>query len=698
MFSYKLDGRYRKVEQEVTIFQACFKVGLDLPRFCYHERLSIAGNCRMCLVEVVKSPKPVASCAMPIVNGMEVYSNTSGVKKIREGVMELLLANHPLDCPICDQGGECDLQDQAMVFGTDRGRFYERKRAVSDKNCGPFVKTVMTRCIHCTRCVRFLKEVSGEGFFGSLGRGSDMEIGPYIDTAISSEMSGNIIDLCPVGALTSKPYAFMGRPWELKSNESIDVFDGIGSNLRIDCRGEDIMRVLPVINEELNEEWLSDKARFSYDGLRKQRILYPMVKRSGRFVRVSWSAVLSYISVIFSANSKEIDGVISSNLDGESLLAFKDFFTRFGTPNLYSQDNLGVIGGNRMNLLKNLEFSSENNKELIGVKKQYYLVGICPSIDAPNLNLKIKREVYNGLAEVFYIGVNVEDAELHYYDYPVYYLGNGTSVLKEVLDGNSDIAPFEAADICKKVIIGDNLLVRDDADIWVSNLNKLNSLFNDVEVVVYNSKPNSRLTQSLLLGVDSNSMSNRLGKRVVKRGKYVNPNGFNKIAYCVGTDDLELVSSEEDVLVIYQGSHGDPLARVADIILPGATFAEKEGSYVNYKEKVQYSQFIFYPPEEARNDWRVFKVLGEYLYKRNKVEYENLEEVRGKLIEEVPYYYMGREEGKKVEINKEKRKGVNSSFVSLIDNYYMTNNISRASQNMANASLNLINNYTNYYY
>ncbi|MCX8231917.1 MAG: NADH-quinone oxidoreductase subunit NuoG, partial [Alphaproteobacteria bacterium] len=335
MATLTIDGNEITVQDGLTVLQACEEVGAEVPRFCYHDRLSIAGNCRMCLVEMGKSPKPIASCAMPVANGMVINTNTPTVKKAREGVMEFLLINHPLDCPICDQGGECDLQDQAMAFGRDRNRFQENKRAVKDKDLGPLVKTIMTRCIHCTRCIRFATEVAGVEEIGAIGRGEEMEVGTYVEKALTSELSGNIIDLCPVGALTSKPYSFSARPWELRKTETVDVMDAVGSNIRVDARGREVMRVLPRLNEEVNEEWISDKTRFACDGLQHGRLDKPYVRQNGKLVAVNWGQAFDAIAnKIEGLDPSRIAAIAGDLIDAEAMLALKDLLESVGSPNL----------------------------------------------------------------------------------------------------------------------------------------------------------------------------------------------------------------------------------------------------------------------------------------------------------------------------------------------------------------------------
>jgi NADH dehydrogenase (ubiquinone) Fe-S protein 1 len=440
-----------KIEAGAAIIQACEKAGVTIPRFCYHERLGIAGNCRMCLVEV-GGPKPVASCAMPIMPGMKIQTESPNVKKAREGVMEFLLANHPLDCPICDQGGECDLQDQSVRYGSDRSRFIEPtgKRAVENKNFGPLVKTVMTRCIQCTRCVRFANEIAGANELGTSGRGNQMEIGTYVAQSISSEMSGNIIDLCPVGALTSKPYAFTTRPWELKKTESIDVLDAVGSNIRVDSRGPEIMRILPRLNDDINEEWISDKARFTYDGLRRQRLDTPLAKQGNEFVPISWPDALNKIAnALRNAEGDEIQGVAGQLADAESLVCLKDLVNKFDSDNLIIE-SLKTIPSGLSDFRSNYTF----NRTIAGLEDAdvLLLVGTNPRHEAPIINTRIRKSfLHNGLE----IGLVGEKGNLNYkFDH----VGTKSTDIEKILDGSH---PFSKTFLKAKrpmIILGHSVL------------------------------------------------------------------------------------------------------------------------------------------------------------------------------------------------------------------------------------------------
>lgn len=448
-----VDGYPVKIPKGMTVLQACSVAGVDIPRFCYHDRLSIAGNCRMCLVEVEKSPKPVASCAMPALPGMKIKTDTPIAKKAREGVMEFLLMNHPLDCPICDQGGECDLQDQSMAFGSDRGRFTETKRSVVDKNLGPLVKTVMTRCIQCTRCVRFASEIAGVQDLGMLGRGSGEEIGTYVEKLMTSELSGNVIDICPVGALTSKPFAFKARNWELKGTETIDVTDAVGSNIRIDSRGPEVMRIVPRLNEDINEEWISDKTRFCYDGLKRQRLSDPMIRGAdGHFKPVSWRDALAVVAeVLHQVKPEEIVGVAGKLSDAESMMSLKDFLNRMGSNNIWCE-------GNGKYLDADLRSGYLMNTSISGLEKAdcFLLVGTQPRVEAVMVNARIRKTVRATKAKVGYIGPPTD------FNYDHDHLGTTPETLAAILDGNH---PFSAALSTAKnpaIIIGAGIFDRQD--------------------------------------------------------------------------------------------------------------------------------------------------------------------------------------------------------------------------------------------
>ena len=442
-----INGKEIEFEQGMTVLQACELAKVEIPRFCYHERLSIAGNCRMCLVEMEKSPKPIASCAMPAAEGMNIKTNTEFVEKARKGVMEFLLANHPLDCPVCDQGGECDLQDQSLYYGVDKSRFSENKRFVSEKYMGPLIKTQMTRCIHCTRCVRFATEVAGVPEIGAIGRGENMEITTYLEKSMESELSGNVIDLCPVGALTSKPYAFSARPWELKKTESIDVLDAVCSNIRVDTYGWEVKRILPRLNENINEEWISDKTRYSCDGLLKQRLDTPYIKKNNKLVKSNWDEVTEAMITKFKeTNSDHIAGHIGDLVNLETTFAFKKFFEKLGSNNLEFREKFYINPEDKMNYLFNSSINGIEESDLI------LLVGANPRHEATILNARIRKAFKKGKTKIFSIG----DPGNLTYDYTI--LGEGTQTIKDIVEEKHKFN--DILDKSKKpiVIIGESAL------------------------------------------------------------------------------------------------------------------------------------------------------------------------------------------------------------------------------------------------
>ena len=430
MLKLKVNEIEVEVEEGLTVLQACEKAGVEIPRFCYHEKLSIAGNCRMCLVEMEKSPKPIASCAMPAADGMVIKTNTPKIEKSRKGVMEFLLANHPLDCPVCDQGGECDLQDQSMFYGIDKSRFKENKRSVPDKNMGPLIKTQMTRCIHCTRCIRFATEIAGVPELGAIGRGEDMQITTYLEQSIQSELSGNVIDLCPVGALTSKPYVFEARPWELKKTESIDVMDAVGSNIRVDTYGWEVKRILPLINEDINEEWISDKTRYACDGLSNQRLDTPYIKYNGKFEKASWDEVFKIIkSKIKNTSKDKIAGFVGDLANMESSYIFKEFFDRTLDTNNYDcrTSNYYTNINERENYLFNSKINGIEESDLI------FLIGTNPRFEATILNARIRKSYVNNLTKILSL------SEVGDLTYPYKTLDGKTKTLVDIFEGKSEI-------------------------------------------------------------------------------------------------------------------------------------------------------------------------------------------------------------------------------------------------------------------
>jgi len=592
------------VKPNSTVLEACEIIGIDIPRFCYHETLSIAGNCRMCLVEVEKSPKPVVSCAMPVMGGMRIFTNTPLVKKAREGVLEFLLLNHPLDCPICDQGGECDLQDQAILFGNDRSRFYSFKRSVEDKNVGPLIKTIMTRCIHCTRCVRFAAEIAGIEDLGTTSRGTHTEIGTYIEKVFQSELSGNVIDLCPVGALTSKPYAFISRPWELKVSDSIDTTDGLGCNIRVDFKETEIMRILPRLNSDINSEWISNKARFSFDGLARNRLSKPYVfiKTSffKKFQSSNWqfslSKIVSNINKIFS--NKNIVGICGLNIDLETLLGFKELINSLGSEKVGFEKIL--------NINTNFSFQFQFNSVVSSIEKAdlCLLIGTNPRYEGSLLNVHLRKKVLDGKLKVCSIGTPLN------LTYVVKHLGLGNKTLKEIfVDGTHPFVTELKKAKYPLIIVGSSILKRNDSKYLISILK---NFFNKHHVSVI---PSINFDSTLcFLSNESNQVGGlELGLSQVSKSILIT----SRLLYLVGIDyynakDL-LNLCNKNCFIIYQNSHGNELANIANVLLPSTTFIEKVGVYINTEGRVQKTSKVLSSYELSRDDWKIFKALSNLL-------------------------------------------------------------------------------------
>ena len=678
-----VDGKPVSVEPGITLIQACDLAGVEIPRFCYHDRLAVAGNCRMCLIELEKSPKPVASCAMPVVAGMKVWTNTPMVKKAREGVMEFLLANHPLDCPICDQGGECDLQDQAVGYGSDRGRFAEfvGKRAVEDKNFGPLVKTSMNRCIHCTRCVRFANEVAGVEELGTSGRGNDMQIGTYIEKMLDSELSGNIIDLCPVGALTSKPYEFRARPWELTGVESVDVLDAMGSSVRVDIRGHEVMRILPRLNEEINEEWATDKARFSYDGLRTQRLTTPLLRsKDGKFIPCTWEQAFERIrQEVARVEPQQMQAVVGQLTDAESMIALKDLFTRMGSNQLRFEGE-----SRRPSFALDQRSSYLFNSTIRGVDEAdvILLVGTNPKLEAPLLNARIRRAWTERNIKIGLIGA---PAKLTY-EYT--HLGETVAALKTVLDGKS--AAFKSLRDAKRpmVIVGQHVASRDDASAIFAALGDL------IEKASLIRDGGAWNGYNMLHHQAARVAAYDLGFVPPGEGLRRDP----KIVYLLGADELSSDAIPSDAFVIYQGHTGDVGAERAHVVLPGATYTEKNGTYVNTEGRAQLTAAAVKPPGWARDDWKIVRALSEYL--GHALPYSTLSSVRERLAQISPA--LVRYGVVEPATSVAPRLGVTGPAASLkltassgvlsspIVDYYRTNSISRASGTMAKCSATFV--------
>ncbi len=617
-----INNKEINVPDGITLIQACEMADVEIPRFCYHERLAIAGNCRMCLVEVVGAPpKPVASCATAVVDGMKVMTNSTMVKKAREGVMEFLLANHPLDCPICDQAGECDLQDQSMAYGKADSRFNEHKRAVKDKNLGPLIATEMTRCIHCTRCVRFMTDIAGVTEMGAVGRGETMEITSYLEKSLTSELSGNIIDLCPVGALTSKPYAFKARSWELTKTESIDVMDAVGSNIRLDSRGLEIMRILPSLNEEINQEWISDKTRFCYDALKYQRLDQAYVKKNGKLTPVSLTEAYQFIS----KNLKGLKGseiaALSGRLAGvEEITALKLLMEKLGSTNIDCRET-----GSKINAADPASYSFNTTIAGIDQADSCLLIGVNPRIAAPIINARIRERFLTKKLTVAAIGL---DSDL---TYKYQNLGNELQILQDILDGKSAYNSVLEKSNYPMLIIGEELLKRDDGEVILNYAKKIAEKYKMVNGewngfnMLHN---NASLTGALLAGfVSPNINADIILEKALKKEI--------KAVYLLGVDDIDL-SKLKDCLVIYQGSHGENGVQFADVILPAAAYSEKEATFVNIESRPQLTARAIFPPKDAQADWQIIADLAKVL--KQDLGFNSIDSLRNIMIKTNPIF------------------------------------------------------------
>ncbi len=676
----KIDGTEIEVENGTTLLQACEIAGAEVPRFCFHERLSIAGNCRMCLVEVKGGPpKPQASCAMsvndlrPGPNGEapEVFTNTPMVKKAREGVMEFLLINHPLDCPICDQGGECDLQDQAMAFGIDKNRFHENKRAVEDKYLGPLVKTEMTRCIQCTRCVRFTTEVGGIEEMGATGRGEDMEITTYLNKAISSELQGNIIDLCPVGALTSKPYEFKARPWELRKTETIDAMDAVGSNIRVDARGREVMRILPRTHEDVNEEWISDKTRFVWDGLKTQRLDKPYIREFGKLRAASWNEAFMRVAQKLKATKPERVGIIIGDLVGaEEAFSVKQLALNLGIANIDCRQDGSPLGekGGRGGYLFNSGIAGIDEADAI------MLIGANPRLEAPVLNARIrKRYLKGGLL----LGVIGEKADL---SYPYAYLGAGPESLQQFIDHPP------ASKQKPMYIIGQGALARPDGAAVLAAAYKsavsvgvIKDGWNGFNVLHTAAGRVGALDVCALPG--DGGMNARQMLAAAKSGDL-------DVLILIGADEID-TQNLGSTFVIYQGTHGDAGAHRADVIMPGAAYTEKSVTFVNTEGRPQMAERATFPPGDAREDWAILRALSDAL--GATLPWNNLTELRAAMYKVAPQLARLDTLEKADVAAMAALADVSGSmsgeaFRSPITDFYMTNPIARASKIMADCS------------
>ncbi|KAK6845630.1 NADH dehydrogenase [Apiospora arundinis] len=676
-----VDGKKVSIEAGSALIQACEKAGATVPRYCYHEKLMIAGNCRMCLVEVERAPKPVASCAWPVQPGMVVKTNSPLTHKAREGVMEFLLANHPLDCPVCDQGGECDLQDQSMRYGADRGRFHEigGKRAVEDKNIGPLIKTSMNRCIHCTRCIRFSNDIAGAPEMGSTGRGNDIQIGTYLEQNLDSELSGNVIDLCPVGALTSKPYAFRARPWELKKTESIDVLDGLGSNIRVDSRGLEVMRVIPRLNDDVNEEWINDKTRFACDGLKTQRLTMPLVRREGKFEPASWEQALMEISAAhrqLQPKGDEFKAIAGALTEVESMVAMKDLANKLGSENLTVDIPAGkgpVPHG--IDVRANYLF----NSTIWGIEDAdcMLLVGTNPRHEAAVLNARIRKQWLRSDLEIGVVGETWDST------FEFEHLGTDLAALKKALAG-----PFgKKLQSAKKpmIVVGSGVTDHADAQAFY----ELIGTFVDKNAANF-------------LTPEHNGY-NVLQREASRAGAFevgfVPPSAAvaetkPKMVWLLGADEFDEADIPKDAFIIYQGHHGDRGAQVADVVLPAAAYTEKAGTYVNTEGRVQMTRAATSLPGAARTDWKIIRAASEFL--GAPLPYDDVAQLRDRMVEISPALgaYDIVEQSALQSLSKvqlvDQNKGAKQTGAPLkkvIDDFYFTDVISRSSPTMARCSV-----------
>ena len=672
----KVNNKEIEFKNGMTVLQACEIAGAEIPRFCYHERLSIAGNCRMCLVEMEKSSKPIASCALPATEGMNIKTNTEMVEKARKGVMEFLLANHPLDCPVCDQGGECDLQDQSLYYGFDKSRFKENKRHVEDKYMGPLIKTQMTRCIHCTRCIRFATEIGGVTELGAIGRGEDMQITTYLEKSMSSELSGNVIDLCPVGALTSKPYAFEARPWELKKTETIDVMDAVGSNVRVDSYGWEIKRVLPRLNNNINEEWISDKTRFACDGLLKQRLDNPYIRKDGILKETSWDEAVELVAKkITETDPDSVGGHIGDMTSLETINSFKSLLESIGTKNYEFRERYFYLNvENKINYIFNTSINGIEESDLI------LLIGSNPRTEATILNARIRKTYMSKKIPIYSIGY---DGDLTY-EYKN--LGNSTDDIKKIISSKSDIRDKILKSKKPIIIIGESAL----------SLNSGKFIFENIKnFLISNNFINENWNALNILPKNASTVG------AIDLGFYMRENSFFekiknnkfKLLFFVGSDNIDF--NKKDEFIIYQGSHGDKIAQIADIVLPSPAYTEQNGLFINLEGRLQKCIKASYPPGSAKEDWKIFNLINQKLKKENL--FKNFNDLRLNTMSKIKNHtdidLLPKTNHKLLKFN-------NGDFFSEkvithdID-YYFSNAIARASKTMSDCKTARLNNFKN---
>lgn len=612
-----VDGTPVDVAPGSSALQACEAAGKEIPRFCYHERLSVAGNCRMCLVEVERAPKPVASCGFPVNEGMKIFTDTETVRKARRAVMEFLLINHPLDCPICDQGGECDLQDQAYGYGSGISRYHEEKRAVTDKNLGPLVKTVMTRCIQCTRCVRFSAEVAGTPELGGISRGENLEITTYVEKALTSELSGNLIDICPVGALTSKPGAFQARPWELRKTDAVDVMDAVGTNIQIQARGGEVKRIVPRVNDEVNEEWLSDKGRFSVDGLKRRRLDRPWVRVHGKLHPASWQdAFVAIAKRLEGVQGSRIGAIVGDLCDAESIMALRDLMWSLGSLNLDCRQD-----GAKYDLSDRSRYTFASGIVGIDEADAILVVGANPRLDAPVLNARIRKRYLSlgrGGLPIGVIGTLTSDPTWAYED-----LGSNPVSVNGLLSGTVEFVEKLKAAKKPMIIVGQEALTREDSD---AILKACRALAESVGALTegWNGLNILHTAASRVAALDLGFVPRNGGRNL--RGML--SSGVD-VLWLLGADEFSVNAISPEIFVIYQGHHGDAGAARADVILPGSAYTEKSGTWVNTEGRIQRSFQAVFPPGEAKEDWKIIRAASEVL--GAKLPYDTIEALRERL-------------------------------------------------------------------
>jgi len=659
MLKLKVNDKDIEVEEGLTVLQACEQAGFEIPRFCYHEKLSIAGNCRMCLVEIEKSPKPVASCAMPAAEGMNIKTNTSLVEKARKGVMEFLLVNHPLDCPVCDQGGECDLQDQSMFYGVDKSRFRENKRDVPEKYMGPLIKTQMTRCIHCTRCIRFATEVAGVSELGAIGRGEDMQITTYLEKAMESELSANVIDLCPVGALTSKPYVFEARPWELKKTESIDVMDAVGSNIRIDTYGWEVKRILPRINEDINEEWISDKTRYSCDGLKNQRLDTPYIRDGNKFNKITWKKAYEILKSKLENIASDKIGCFTGDLTNmETAYAAKELFNKVFKSNLVESrpDNYYVNFSDKKNYIFNSNILGIEESDLI------LMIGCNPRLEATILNSRIRKSYLKNKLPIF----STNDVGDQTYPYKI--LDDSTNLIKDIVENRNELSEKIIKSTKPIIIIGQSALklksgkyIFEELSKFLKKNNKINNEWNSLNIL---SNDASTVGSYDLTVFSSNNGRNILFEKLKE-------NSID-LLFLIGQDKLKV--ERKGKFVVYIGTHGDVGAKNSDLILPGSSFTEQDGYYTNLEGKIQKAFKASYPTELAKEDWVILNEISNLM--RNK----NLFKDKDELIDNM-FNYLNHE--RKEEFIKTDYSFENEKILIDSIDYYYSNVLAKNSKTMS---------------